>query len=186
MPFKRKATRRKPRGRVTLESRTAKYRLANKVELIRPLSLKPASVMKKFVFYNTAEVQNDTSTVGNAQQTQFVQHLLNSPWISASETYARAGGCTWRWNKPMVVHTDATAANLGTAYPGMFDQASSIGNRYQNICIVGAKVKVTAQPLVDPNVGPKANCALFAQVNAQGSQLDLNTRIDDLYEMPYT
>lgn len=142
--------------------------------------------MKKFVFYNTAEVKNDTSTAGNAQQTQFVQHYLNSPWLSSSETYARPGSATWRWNKPMVVHADATAANLGNAFPGMFDHPSSIGYRYQNICIVGAKFKVTAQPLVDPNVGPKATAALFAQVNAQGSQLDTNTRIDDLYEMPYT
>lgn len=185
MPSKRRAPRRRPRRKVVMETKTAKYRLANKVELIRPLNLKPVSVMKKFIFYNTAEIKNDTA-VGGGQQTQFVQHYLNSPWLSSSETYARPGTATWRWNKPMTQHTDSTSATLGTSLPGCFDNPSSIGWRYQNICVVGAKFKVTATPIVDANVGPKAVAALFAQVNAQGSQLDTGSRIDDLYEMPYT
>lgn len=174
---------------VQFQKRDAKYQLANKVELIRPITLKPTSAIRKFIFYNTAEIKNRLSTEGNNQQMQFVQHYLNSPWISASEAHATPGTSTWRWNKPMTVHADTDpgpAPSSGTSYPGLYDNAAAIGMGYQNQTVVGHKCTITATPLIDANVGPKAITALFAQVNAQASQLTENSTIDDLYEMPYT
>lgn len=73
-------------GRVRFRPSTAKYQLANKVELIRPITLKPSSVMKKFIYYNTAEVRN--ATIADAQNAQFITFNLNSPWILQDDTYS--------------------------------------------------------------------------------------------------
>lgn len=179
-------TRRYKPKQVQFQKKDARYQLANKVELVRPITLKPPSAIRKFIFYNTAEIKNTMSAEGNNQQCQFVQHFLNSPWISESETYARVGNNQWNWNKAMTIHVDDASAQSGTSYPGLYDNASAIGNGYQNQCVVGHKMTITATPLISANSGPKAITALFAQVNAQASQLNSNTTIDDLYEMPYT
>lgn len=182
-----RARRFKPK-QVQFQKRNAKYQLANKVELIRPITLKPTSAIRKFIYYNTAEIKNRLSAENN-QQMQFQQHYLNSPWILASDSHAEPGNSTWRWNKTMVVHADSDpgpAPDTGTAYPGLYDNAASIGMGYQNQTVVGHKCTITATPLIDANVGPKAITALFAQVNAQASTLNQNSTIDDLYEMPYT
>lgn len=160
----------------------AKYQLANKVELVRPITLKPKSVMKKFIFYNMAEVVNDT--IAGTQNAQHVSFYLNSPWILNNDTYATQGGNTWRWNKPMTVHVNGNAPNVGTSYPGMFDLAG-IGNAYQDACIVGTKLTISASPLFRPNRATGDPTGLFCVVNSQASDLDATTTIDDLYAMPY-
>ncbi len=89
MPNNRRYSRRKgknnkyqPKQKVRFQRKNAKYQLANKVELVRPITLKPTSVMKKFVYYNTAEIKNALGTATgswNGQQCQFIQCFLNSP-----------------------------------------------------------------------------------------------------------
>lgn len=161
----------------------ARYQLANKVELIRPITLKPKSVMKKFIFYNVAEVVNDT--IGGVQNAQHVTFYLNSPWILNNDTYATQGGNTWRWNKPMAIHVNGNAPNTGTSYPGMFDP-QGIGNGYQDACVVGTKFTVQASSLFRPNRATGDPAGLFAVVNSQASTLDQATTIDDIYDMPYS
>ena len=68
----------------------------NKVELLRPISLKEKSIMKKVIFYNTAEVVN--TLIGNTQNAQFSSFYLNSPWLQASNLYAHQGTNQWNWN----------------------------------------------------------------------------------------
>jgi hypothetical protein len=179
-----KNSRYQPRQKVRFQRKNAKYQLANKVELVRPITLKPTSVMKKFVFYNTAEVKNALN--GGAQQCQFVQMFLNSPWLLASSVYAEANGSQWKWNKTMTTHVDDALLESGTAFPGLFEYASSVGRSYQNLTVVGSKVTITATPIIDANVGPKCVTALFANVDSQGSNLTDTSTIDDLYQMPYT
>lgn len=163
--------------------KNAKYQLANKVELIRPITLKPKSVMKKFIFYNVAEVVNDT--IAGAQNAQHVSFYLNSPWILNNDTYATQGGNTWRWNQPMAIHINGNAPGVGTSYPGMFD-AAAIGNGYQDACIVGTKFTVQASSLFRPNRATGDPAALFCVVNSQASDLDQHTTLDDIYAMPYS
>lgn len=182
---KRKNAKYQPRQRVRFQRKNAKYQLANKVELVRSITLKPTSVMKKFVFYNTAEVTNHLSAGGN-HQCQFVQMFLNSPWMLASNVYANQGGNTWNWNKSMNGHNDDDPLSTGTSFPGLFEYGSSVGRSYQNLTVVGSKVTITATPIIDANVGPKCITALFANVDSQGSNLDGDSTIDDLYALPYT
>jgi len=140
--------------------------------------------MKKFIYYNTAEVKNSLN--GGAHQAQFIQMFLNSPWLSASSVYANQNGNIWNWNKPVSIHVDDALLESGTAFPGLFEYASSVGRSYQNLTVVGSKVTITATPIIDANVGPKCITALFANVDSQGSQLTGTSTIDDLYAMPYT
>lgn len=171
-------------NRVRFQKRNAKYQLANKVELVRPITLKPTSVMKKFIYYNTAEVKNSLN--GGAHQAQFIQMFLNSPWLLASDVYSRQNGSQWNWNKPITTHVDDALLESGTSFPGLFEYASSVGRSYQNLTVVGSKVIITATPIIDANVGPKCITALFANVDSQGSNLTGTSTIDDLYGMPYT
>ena len=165
-------------------SRTPKPVLSNKVELIRPITLKPKSVMKKFIFYNIAEVVNDT--IAGVQNSQHVTFYLNSPWILNNDTYATQGNNKWNWNKVMTVHVNGAAPNTGTSYPGMFEQ-NAIGNGYQDACVVGAKVTIKASSLFAPNRYSGDPAALFAVINTQSAnQLTQTTNIDDIYAMPYS
>lgn len=161
----------------------AKYQLANKVELVRPITLKPKSVMKKFIFYNIAEVSNDT--IAGVQNAQHVTFYLNSPWILNNDTYATQGGNQWNWNNPMTIHTNGTAPTVGTSYPGMFD-VNAVGNGYQDACIVGTKVTISGSSLFRPNRATGDPCALFAVVNSQAANaLTQLTTIDEIYASPY-
>ena len=162
---------------------SAKYQLANKVELIRPITLKPASVMKKFIYYNTAEIRN--ATIGDAQNSQFVTFNLNSPWILQDDTYAEQGTNTWKWNTAMVEHPGTTDAITGTSYPGFYG-TGMIGMGYANALCVGTKFTVTGTPIFAPNSSSGAPAALFAVVQSQSSHLANTMTIDDLYSTPYT
>ena len=175
--------RKKYQPKNVMYKKNAKYQLANKVELIRPITLKPKSVMKKFIFYNIAEVSNDT--IGGVQNAQHVTFYLNSPWILNNDTYATQGGNQWNWNNPMTVHVNGSAPTTGTSYPGMFE-ANGIGNGYQDACIVGTKVTISGSSLFRPNRATGDPCALFAVVNSQASTaLSQLTTIDELYASPY-
>lgn len=180
----RRRRRRKYKPKQAMYKPNAKYQLANKVELIRPITLKPKSIMKKFIFYNVAEIANDT--IGGVQNAQHVTFYLNSPWILNSDIYATQGGNTWSWNHLMTAHVNGSAPTTGTSYPGMFD-ASAIGNGYQDACIVGTKLVITAQSIFRPNRVSGDPAALFAVVNSQASTaLTQSTTIDDIYASPYS
>lgn len=159
---------------------------ANKIELVRPMTLKSTSVIKKFVYYNTAEVLNNLDTSGN-QNAQFFSMLLNSPWLFSSDQFARQHSNSWNWNKPFLAHSPGDPSNAGTYLPGMFESLESIGNQYQNHIIVGTKTTITASPIFhEANQSSGAQTALFANIQTQGSNLTPATTIDDLYNLPYT
>lgn len=186
-PYRRKRRVRRRRRRLkpkqVMYRPNAKYQLANKVELVRPISLKPKSIMKKFIFYNIAEVSNDT--IGGVQNAQHVTFYLNSPWILNNDTYATQGGNQWNWNNPMTIHVNGSAPTAGTSYPGMFDP-NSVGNGYQDACVVGTKVTISGSSLFRPNRATGDPCALFAVVNSQAATaLTQLTTIDELYASPY-
>lgn len=178
---KKRKVRRKWKPQATFRP-NARYQLANKVELIRPVTLKPKSVMKKFIFYNTAEVINKLNT--GIQNAQHQTNYLNSPWILQSDTYTEQGTNTWKWNTPMTIHTNAGDPNTGTAFPGFFGQ-NGIGFGYQDACIVGSKVTITATPIFLPNTASGAPTALFAMVQTNTNQLDQLSNIEELYNNPY-
>lgn len=186
MPRKyRKRTKRKlkPRARQNYAG-TARYQLANRVELIRPISLKPKSVMKKFIYYNTSEVVNNL--IGGTQNAQHMTMYLNSPWFVRSTTYSDQGTNTWRWNKALGTHANGDDSTVGTSFDGLFSDATSVGNQYQDACIVGAKTTITATPtFYSSNASPGAITALFAVIQTQDSDLDQTTTIDQLYQKPY-
>lgn len=172
-----------PRSRIQYRA-NAKYQLANKVELIKPITLKPMSQIKKFIYYNTAEVVN--TTIADAQNAQFITFNLNSPWLLNDDTYIDQGNNSWNWNTPVQTHADGTTVQSGTSFPGMFDTVSSIGYGYANILIVGAKYTFTATPIFRANQQSGAPTALFSLVQSQSTHITQNTTIDDIYGMPYS
>lgn len=160
---------------------SGKARLTNRVELLRPINLKPRSQLKKVIFYNTAEVVN--AMIGTSQFCQFNTFYLNSIWMQANDTYATGGGNTWNWNTVMAPHTNGTSILTGTSYPGLFG-TNQIGTQYQDICVVGAKFTISASPIQSNSAcGPTA---LFASIESQGSDLTSASTITDLYNRPFT
>lgn len=180
---KRVIRRRLAPARVRFRPSTAKYQLANKVELIRPITLKPSSVMKKFIYYNTAEVRN--ATIADAQNSQFVTFNLNSPWILQDDTYTEQGNNTWKWNTTMAEHSNGSAVASGTTFPGIYG-TGNIGLGYANSLCVGTKFTLTGTPIFAPNSSSGAPAALFAVVQSQSSHVDNTMTIDELYSTPYT
>ena len=178
MPRRRKF---KPRGTTFGKSN---MRLANKIEIIRPITLKPKSIMKKFIYYNRAEVINQTQS--DSQNCQFFGLRLNSPWIWAQDVNSDVGTNSWRWNNVITAHVNGNGSDTGTSFPGMFNYIHSPGNGYQNACIVGGKMTIQATPLYQPNLGSGSPTALFAQVTTQPSTLTETSTIDDLYLDPFT
>lgn len=151
------------------------------IQLLRPVSLKPKSCLKKVIFYNTAEVKN--TLIGGQQNAQFISMYLNSPWLQASNLYAAQGTNLWNWNVAHSNHSNGTNVQTGTAYPNLFGQ-NEIGTQYQDLCIVGTKITLTATPLAAHAVcGPTA---FFAQINSQSTDLTSSSKIEDLYAMPNT
>lgn len=151
------------------------------VQLIRPISLKPKSCLKRVIFYNTAEVKN--TLIGGVQNCQFLSMYLNSPWLQASNLYAHQGTNLWNWNVSHTTHTNGGSVQTGTAYPNLFGQ-NEIGTQYQDLCIVGTKVTLTATPLAAHAIcGPTA---FFAQINSQATDLTSTSTIEDLYASPNT
>lgn len=187
MPYKKRAPRKRaPRRRLKpaksqFRQTTAKYQLSNKVELLRPITLKPKSVMKKFIYYNTCEIKNQTFQ--DLQQCQFQTNYINSMWILQSDTYTDQNTNQWNWNKSMSSLTGTPTS--GTSFPGFVDNPSAIGFGYQNNCIVGAKITITAQPLFQPNSASGSPTALFAIVQPNANTLTGLTTIDDLYASPF-
>lgn len=186
---KKYAKRFKPSQKVVFAGNKRKRTLANKVELIRPITLKPVSVMKKFIYYNTAEVNNNL--IADQQNCQFFSMYLNSPWIQNSNVYTNQGNNTWNWNKAITQqpYNSYSAVSQGTSYPGFFgpDEDSSIGLAYQNSCIVGAKVTLTCSPLSEETTTTSGGpTAFFAIMDSQTVSIDQATTIDDLYELPFT
>lgn len=169
-------------ARVRFRPHTAKYQLANKVELIRPITLKPASVMKKFIYYNTAEIRN--ATIADAQNAQFCTFNLNSPWILQDDTYTEQGSNTWKWNTTMTDHDNDSAVTTGTSYPGLYG-TGNVGLGYANSLCVGTKFTLTGTPIFAPNSSSGAPAALFAIVQSQSSHVDNTLTIDELYATPY-
>lgn len=191
MPLKHRKYK-KGRKRIRYKPKQYNYRgssyqnNANKIELVRPLTLKSTSAIRKFVYYNTAEVLNNLDTSGN-QNAQFFSMLLNSPWLFSSDQFARQSNNSWNWNKPFLAHSPGDPSNSGTYLPGMFESLESIGNQYQNQIIVGGKLTVTASPIFhEANQSSGAQTALFTNIQTQGSNLTPATTIDDLYNLPFT
>lgn len=177
----------------------------SKLELIRPMSLKPKSVIRKFCYFNKAEVINNLDTSAtNPYQTQFTRINLNSPWLFNSEQFARANpstnsmpNCTWNWNKDVVPRTrdEAGPNKQGTSLPGCFNPAGStsatnpsiyVGDQYRNAIVVGAKWTFKFTPMGSTTNASFDPTAAFACIETEASQLTSQTTIDQLYEMPYT
>lgn len=178
----KKTTRRKYAPKRTIyKSRT--QRLSNQVELVRPVTMKPKSVMKKFIYYNRAQVINYTQS--DTQNAQFFTMRLNSPWLFGEDVNTDIGTNTWRWNNAIVEHTNGNNVDTGTSFPGMFSHSSSPGYLYQTNCIVGGKCTLQATPLFISNSGSSAPTALFSKVSTQPNQLAETVTIDDLYALPY-
>lgn len=160
---------------------TGKMRLANKVELLRPISMKPKSCLKKVIFYNTAEVIN--TLIGGTQNCQFNSFYLNSPWFQASSLYAAQGTNQWNWNTAHTTHSTGGNVQAGTRYPNLFGE-NELGTQYQDLCIVGTKCTLTATPIASTQIcGPTA---FFAQINSQATDLTSTSKLEDLYSAPNT
>lgn len=158
-----------------------KGRTRQTVQLLRPVSLKPKSCLKKVIFYNTAEVIN--TLIGGAQNAQFNSMYLNSPWLQASSLYAHQATNQWNWNVAHTSHTNGGNVQVGTQYPNLFGE-NEMGTQYQDLCIVGTKVTLTATPLAAHAIcGPTA---FFAQINSQATDLASTSKIEDLYALPNT
>lgn len=189
MPYRRRNNRRPRRKRAIRKAprrtfrKTARYQLANKVELVRPITLKPKSCLKKFIFYNTAEVRNDV--IAGLQNCQFQTNYLNSAWMLQSDTYTDQATNTWKWNNAMTVHANPADIASGTSFPGFGELHTGFGRQYANFCVLGAKLKITAQPIEIANVYGGSTTALFAVVQTGSNQLTQNTKIQDIYALPY-
>jgi hypothetical protein len=178
------------------------------MELIRPISLKPKSVIKRFVYFNKAHVVNRLDTTANpsAQQTQFYRVNLNSPWLFNSNAFAQEGnsggtqtmpGCRWDWNKPVVVRTKGMVApnKFGTSMPGVFNPdggqpsnavSSYVGDNYKNAYVIGCKWTIQFTPLASVDNESNDPTAAFAIIETDQSIMNSQTKIDDLYNRPYT
>ena len=186
MPRKFRRRTRKGRRKFSPRQTTfsqSKMRLSNKVEIIRPITMKPKSAMKKFIYYNTAEVRN--GLIGGVQTCQFQTNYLNSLWFLREDTYADNGSNVWNWNKAMSTHVNGNSPQTGTSFPGSCESQTGFALGYQNHCVVGAKVTVTAAPIEIGNVNGGSPGALFAIVQTQASDLTDGTKIDDLYSKPF-
>lgn len=197
---KRKVNRSKPKSNYNTSRRAYSH-----MELIRPISLKPKSVIKRFVYYNKAHVVNALDQTGpNAvNQTQFYRINLNSPWIFNSEVFARENptqgtmpGCRWDWNQPVTVRThDSLAPNkYGTSMPGVFNPdggqpntvvSSYVGDNYKNAYVVGTKWTIQFTPLASVDNESNDPTAAFAIIETDQSVITSQTKIDDLYNRPY-
>lgn len=186
--YKRNNKKRSKRRRFVPKQRTfrktARFQLSNKVELVRPITLKPKSVLKKFIFYNTAEVRN--GLIGGQQNAQFQTNYLNSAWMLQSDTYTQQGSNTWRWNQAMTAHTNPGDIATGTSFPGFGELHTGFGRQYANFCVLGAKVKITATPIQIANNYGGAVSALFAVIQTGQNQLTNTTTIDNIYALPYS
>lgn len=179
----KKYRRRRLRPQRAVYRPNAKYRLANKVELLRPVTLKPKSVVKKLIMYNTAEIRNQL--IGGVQNSQHMTLYLNSLWPLQSDLYARQGTNTWNWNQAFTVHVDADPVGSGTSYSGVFTNPESVGLQYQNFCILGTKVTLTATPIEFANAIGGSPTGLFSVVQTQPNNLTNTTNINDIYTLPY-
>lgn len=158
-------------------------RNANQVELIRPVTLKPTSIIKKFCYINTSELTN--ATIADKQNPMHITWNLNSPWLLQDDTYADQGNASWRWNKEVTMHDNGDPVLTGTSMPGMFDgQGVALG--YANLICLGVKATITYTPLYAPNSASGAPTALFAVIQSNSNQLDNLTTIEDIYATPFS
>lgn len=201
MTTKRKVNQSKPKSNYNRSKRAYSH-----MELIRPLSLKPKSVIKRFVYFNKAHVVNSLDSTGAnpVHQTQFFRVNLNSPWIFNSEQFARENpangtmpGCRWDWNQPVTVRTKGmVAANkFGTSMPGVFNPdggqpstavSSYVGDNYKNAYVIGTKWTIQYTPLASVDNESNDPTAAFAIIETDQSVMTSQTKIDELYNRPYT
>lgn len=138
------------------------------VQLIRPMSLKPLSVMNKYVFYTKAVVENMISQVDlgttqvypGFQQCQYVTFHANTPFIYNDLDHTEPSRCNWqfennvadRWfNDTGTGHpiSPGGGSAMPTVLPGFFDQLHRAGFQYHNHTCVGYKITVTASPMMN-------------------------------------
>jgi len=138
------------------------------VQLIRPLSLKPLSVMNKYVFYTKAVVENAISKVDlgtdqvfpGQQQCQYVTFHANTPFIFNDLDHTEPPRCNWQFENDVAdrwFNDNGTGHPLSpgggtampTVLPGFFDQVSRAGFQYHNHTCVGYKITVTASPMMN-------------------------------------
>ena len=170
--------------KTTLRRRTARKYLRTKrgakvgryanVQLIRPIQLKPRSVVQRYVFYGKSIVENGISIAAGGslpntaagvpgfQQMQYVTFFMNTPFIYNDTSHVAPSGCSWTpeggvsapagrftpWfndNSQHAVVPDPT--NKPTQLPGFFDQLSRAGYQYHNHICIGGKLTVTATPM---------------------------------------
>ncbi|AXQ65527.1 MAG: hypothetical protein [Circular genetic element sp.] len=175
----RKKARGAPKNRMYRPN--AKFRLANKVELLRPVTLKPKSQIKKLVYYNMAEIRNHL--ISGVQNSQFMTLYLNSLWPLQTDVYARQGSNTWNWNTDFISHPNSSPVISGTSFPGLFEGPHQIGNQYQNYTVIGTKITLTATPTTGGD--DSSMSGLFSVVQTQANTLSNSSTINDLYNLPY-
>ena len=87
----------------------------------------------------------------------------------------------------MSSHADGNSAISGTAYPGLFEDDSSIGNCYRQMCVVGTRVTVTYTPTENSQNPDTQPTALFGIKQTGPSGLtSSNVSSNAIYDQPYS
>lgn len=176
--------------RVANYRKTAKRQyVPTKVPLLQPITLKPQRMARRVVYNNMIKVVNNLVTSGSTTtvEPQFITLNLNSPWVLSSFTYSGGGSSEWTPNRTMSVHSNGSDATSGTAYPGLFETDSSIGESYREMCVTGCRVTATYTPIEnsqDPDTQPTA---FFGIIQTGPSNLtNANLTSNAIYDQPYS
>lgn len=111
------------------------------------INLKPTACARRVFFRNQIYITNTTT---GPPMPWFQVFNLNSPWvINPSANMSGSGVSGSLSSNPNTVHyshTNGSAVSTGTSYQGLFDNESSPGRQYRQICITGCKFSASFTP----------------------------------------
>ena len=155
--------------------------------IVRPLNVKPRSALQNVTYYqsfNCKPALNSTLPAGQQQQNFAIEIALNSLWPFELNWDAKANslGRLAVANDPITPY-QSPVTDAMTIMPNVKD-GNALFSQYNNCCVVGTKVTVTATPINNTADNQLGYLYMIKHSQSQSGLPNTGT-ITDLNKMPY-